>query len=62
MLWKLHAELIQGLLEFRAVDRPRTVLVKMLEHALPVLGFVSISLPPSTKTRQDTPRCIAIGR
>jgi len=61
MLRKLHAELIQGLLEFRAVDRPRTVPVKMPEHALPVLGFVSICLPPSIKRTKDTPRCIAKG-
>jgi hypothetical protein len=37
---KLHAELIQRLPEFRTVDGPGAVLVKIPEHVLPVLWIV----------------------
>ena len=48
VLRKLHAELVQGALELKIVDGARAVPVEMAEYILPVLGFVSIYIPPST--------------
>jgi len=48
VLRKLHAELIQGALELKIVDGARAVPIKVPEHILPVLGFVSVYIPLST--------------